>query len=684
MLTAALAAAGLLASCVQMDEKQDAAVGYLAFPELEVDVTVEGLMETRAVSLPDVPLATDFDIVVTDVNGKTYDLEPGTELPLPVGSYTISASYGSNSFGTPYFLGSASGEISAVQVSRPELSVSLQNSLVMVSIGSDLAEHFFPNTDVTLTPSAGSVETVALDEWIYVPSGVTLTASIGGASSTGSETSFSYSFPRGVSNPAEVVPTAAKTAYNLVCGKGSSWPVITVSSDKVGVYGKRLYIDSNAASVQNVSAENLGCLEYEVSTSGDFSSKMALQSADGCFYVDGTDLNATYYVRAVIGNLESSPIAVTDGFKAATVNTAHFNDDSGSLAGTNARINYGFTGYVKTLVDDGRITVTSADVKRGNIVVRSIPKKEDLMEVENNWPYLPQSADGSAYTLDVTLSLDGASTSRGASKSGVDVDPPTFTVSLTGSYCSYDKYTSEGATAANNCAAEKIYKAKASWGISSDIMEGSNYSFISKTLTFTIDGSPSSAQNININAKTSYTQEEITGVEWGAKALKARVTFDGASMESSAKTHHITGLPYSSFITNEGEHHWTIDQDNSGTFKWGTSGNPEFTMVTSKTGGSYLKVGSPEFVIPSSVNITVNVSAHGNKVALTTYTIDCRVYANGATNDFAAKYNSGNYLNYSSDLSLSGAPAKVQIESRKRTSLNKLFINNVQVLYRDK
>ena len=102
LVVIAMASAGAFVSCVQMEE-HGAPVGYLAAPSLEIDVVVDDLMQTKALDFEiEAPEISEIHFVVKDKDGNsTYDAvglwtEP---LVLPVGAYTVEATYGSNSFG---------------------------------------------------------------------------------------------------------------------------------------------------------------------------------------------------------------------------------------------------------------------------------------------------------------------------------------------------------------------------------------------------------------------------------------------------------------------------------------------------------------------------------------------------------------------------------------------------------
>ncbi len=579
LLTATLAAVSLLVSCMQMDDDKDGAVGYLAFPQLEVDATVEDLTATRSMTLEYIPSVADLTVTVTDAKGKTHSLGQGSRLTLPVGAYTITALYGSNSFDAPYFQGTATGSIQALQVAQPQLRVSLKNSLVKVSVGEDLAGHFTKSGNVSFS-SAGTAYEAAYDTWVYVPSGADLTVTLKGTNVAAVKTEMSY----------VVASPAAATAYSVTAGLTSAMPNISIdkSGNKIGAFATRLFIARDAAvPSDNIGPDNQARLTYEISPSPDFSTLMEVKSAAECLYVDGLDVAHTYYVRARIGNIFSDAVAVKDCFKSSMAKAAHFNDASGDLAGTNVTIDYGFTGYLKTLYDNGKIIISAANVKRGTELVRSLPVGGSVLKVEGNWPYLPQSADGSAYSFEVSHSLVDTGT-VGASAKGIVVAAPGFTFGLT-SYSSYDKYLEGDSGTANSTDALTIKNLGASWTISATLIGNSNYA---KSFSYNNNGASSSP---SISA-TSYSLGDKGGLTVGTQyKVSASFSFDGVS-KSDSKTHYITGLPYSIDIKSANPSGWNLYNasfDNGRVYL-------EANRTDSKRGYAI----SPKFYIPDNINVS--------------------------------------------------------------------------------
>lgn len=102
---------------------------------------------------------------------------------MPVGAYTIEATHGENGFDAPYFKGSFSGTISALERQTPTLSVALANSLVNVSLDAGFAKHFIAEK---VTMASGTIEK-KFGEWFYVPSDSDLTLTLVGKHSAEAE-----------------------------------------------------------------------------------------------------------------------------------------------------------------------------------------------------------------------------------------------------------------------------------------------------------------------------------------------------------------------------------------------------------------------------------------------------------------------------------------------------------------
>lgn len=219
-----------------------------------------------------------------------------------------------------------------------------------------------------------------------------------------------------------------------------------------------------------------------------------------------------------LGTLELEPVS-------ASASASHTYSGN-TLTGTNVTVNLNLPASTKQY-----ITALNLEVKNAaGTVVRSVSKTAaaatETIGANENWPYLPQGK----YTVSGTYTLSGNTTKEIAEISFTS-PAPTFTVT-SGAYSSYTKYKNEGATAANNCAADKIYAiTTASVSIADAILNNSNYSNIKGGYTYTLDGAAT-------------TSTEVSGQSWGPHTVIASYQFDNVTNEGSSDC-HITGLPYS-------------------------------------------------------------------------------------------------------------------------------------------
>lgn len=184
-----------LVSCVQMEEQSALEIGYLSAPVMQVDVTVDALAPTKAQDpiVIEAPEVSEVTFIVKDKDGQVKYNKKGLwsdPLTLPVGAYSIEATFGSNdSFGSPYFTGETSGTVEPLESEVPSLSLSIKNSLVKVLVNESLSSHFIPGQTVVFTP--GNYQ-ATYGEWTFVPSLTALTLSLKGKSSTGNDATFTY------------------------------------------------------------------------------------------------------------------------------------------------------------------------------------------------------------------------------------------------------------------------------------------------------------------------------------------------------------------------------------------------------------------------------------------------------------------------------------------------------------
>ncbi len=609
VLAAAFALVGLLASCSRVDDVQPRDVGYLEFPAISVDASVDNMLLTKAL---DFSVAVPEDLsglafVIYDSNGAEVERIEGAwtkPLTLRAGDYTVEASIGTDGFGdpysshVPYYVGRQTFTVSPLAGVRPAMTLGVGSSLVRITVADDMAAHFMPvgggswssSSEVTLTSAEVEGEyAVPYGKWAYVPSDAALTASLSGVNSVGREVTFTYSMPGA---------PAAATAYNVVCGKdGADWPAISIEA---AAFAKRVFVGT-ASVTGNVSAENKAELVYEVSELSSFTdlkSLTAVSGVEGVSYVfDGDAVGKTYYVRARIGNIVSPVVEVVDGFSGGAVTATHYKDAAGNLAGTDAILDFDFPsgGILERLYNGGALTVSSYLYKNGiSGAVRTVLGEGEMGGDTTGWPYLPQTENGgSSYTLRVVQTLGGAN-SLSVDAGGVEVPKPTFALSLT-SYSSYDKYLEGDPVTANGTDAFTVKNLGASWTVAAKLINNSNYS---KSLTYVNNGASSNPSF----SGTSYNVGDKGGLSVGTNyPVSATLTFDGVT-KSDLKSHYITGLPFRQSPPQQSE--WDSYASNSGKVSW-SSGKvnirPNYWIGNAKASITSKK----SFILPAQVNVSI-------------------------------------------------------------------------------
>lgn len=365
-------------------------------------------------------------------------------------------------------------------------------------------------------------------------------------------------------------------------------------------------------------------------------------------------------------------------FKAEPSAEAVHTYENGVLTGTNVTLTPGLPAGMEAYVENLTATLTKNGVEYRKIS-KSSASASEVMDVVKGRVYVPQGE----YVIEYTYTLNGVAETKTVN---VTVPAPAFTVSAS-AYTSYSKYlegTDASIAAANACTAESMYDITLSASISQSVLN--NFPMTSnKGTIYKSNGEELKVltENYNLSSPIFHLDGEYPDLAWGSYSIDAQVTFDGVTVTSPKQTLHITGLPYRAAPpTNSGIHMWTEDQYANGVsnFKWGSS---EFYMYDDTAVGNYLKVGTPVFHIPNNIPVSIVTSAHGCRHALINSDVDCRIYSGDSTADFTAKYNQGNYSNYTvNTLTLYPNPAKLQFENRNHTAYCKLYINSVSISYR--
>lgn len=348
----------------------------------------------------------------------------------------------------------------------------------------------------------------------------------------------------------------------------------------------------------------------------------------------------------------------------------------GTLTGTDVALNLAANGAPLELVDGWNIQLLY-----NNTAIRSYtakPENGTLMDVTNDWPYVPHGS-----TLAASIHLKTGEMINLTSVAIEEIPDPEFSTTVSAN-TSYSVYLDSGAETANTKDGSSIFDINATASIAPEILDNPNYSNLLK-VTYTTD----SEQN---SRELPYgTSTQFNSLPWQKHALSATVSFDGVRVTSSPLDCHVTGLPYrANPPSNSGEHPWTEDQENWGVeyFNWRES---EIEMYVDNLTGNYLRIGSPRFHIPeNTIDINIYLSAHGyyhkGLIFTTKNDINVCVYTtNNTYKSIKVAHNSGNYPESEymiADLSLDRSVAKIQIENSHLGGNYRLYIRSVGILYR--
>lgn len=636
-------------SCVEMEDPHAGAVGYLAAPSLDVDVTVDNLVLTKAApSLPSVqaPDAEGVTFIVRE-KGSDADLLGGkpwtSALTLNAGkTYVVEAYYGENGFEGPCFAGSDEITIEPLVTATPDLTLTLSNALLCVTTD-ELDEHFTvtkielvsgerssvtkSEDHIIYTDSGEQIHTISgqvEDKWIWVPADKPLKVKVQGLNAAGTNASFEYD---------DLIPNAG-TAYNIVCGRPAEnqWPSVkwTEIPLRDGAFEQGLYFKS--AAVSNMSAENAASLKYQI-IGGKYSEWTDVTPADveGYKYLSGLANGTEYKLRAYVGNIfsvEQSFVPVTYASCLATdVTAAHNNAGNPSVmlesTAVKAAVSASLPAIVAELATSHTASVTFGNSRVKQTVLNVNESKQTLSNADG-WPYLPQGSY--AYTAVTSLSLPGDRTITADLSGTVNVPAPEFSVSVS-AYTTYDRYSDhlngvEGALDEANTLAKRmlVEERKATLTISDNILQNGNYkSLLTKS---EVKYAGSSLSTFSATTSNALTYDNVTADALGTYDFTAAVTFDGVE-KTALHPCHITGLPY------------YVDCSDVSSISGWTSNNTSksYGKLCFQEGDGYLHSNSNLFYLPTSVNVTVTVPAHGyHSNAWTLYAYDPNVYIGVADN----------------------------------------------------
>lgn len=298
-----------LASCAEIAPEEQGLYGTLAVPTIDIDVSVQDLNAyatkgSAPAAAPLLNLTVDqLNFTVKDCNGEQKYLGQGlwtSPLTMPVGSYTISVSYGSDPYAGPVLSTEYTGNISALNEDTPSLSIGISNALLYVYLTDEMELH------VQGAAATVNGHSIALGEYTYIPAGQELTLSV------------NATFLGEAKTVSKIISARNASTYTVVGVGLSGNPSITLNPDSAeyGAWGTVAYMPKYA-STNGVSAANQAKIAYYAYSSADCSGSPvatgALHDYDSGQNIKFSGLTAgsTYYLRAELGALKSDVKALT-------------------------------------------------------------------------------------------------------------------------------------------------------------------------------------------------------------------------------------------------------------------------------------------------------------------------------------------------------------------------------------
>lgn len=688
VIVTALLAALISPSCVSMGEGQDTEVGYLTIGGFDVDVTVGQLSQTRAAVLPEISEPESVIYKITDVNGASYRSDESSwqnPLILPVGKYTVEAWSGSNTFGAPYFYGKSDGTI-GVESKTETVVLEVANSLVAVSVGEDLIDHFI-DPSLSLSSGGTTYDDAEIGEYCFVPSGADLTITLSGKNSAETGARFEYEIS-GTNKPAPA------TAYEVICGRDVNWPEIELGELNNGAFEGSLYF---SPTVNNMSEENKKKIVYQLFDGQDWN-RVELSDVEGYKYISGLDNGTKYTLKATLGALESNEVSFTpkslSDCLTATVKAEHTYESS-VLTGTKVtcdEISVGLPSIIAELAEGVKVSAQFGSSTAAGASVTPVELNESNnykitnteMHNTDGWPYIPKGDYSFNATVTCTIPTPtGEISCSGSLKEPikVQVPEPVFTVTVS-AYTSYNKYLEGDLTFANNDANKyTVFGLQANVGISDELLSDTKYTKVSK-ITF----DETDLGTFDTNSKSYGDKTECTS--WKNYPFKASMTFDGVE-KSAQKDCHITGLPYKP---------QTMVQDDWSLSSWNCQYVDGIIQLGGVSGsGDCTATSNMAFNVPNTINIVIKtnatVRAHdmrtnifGSLVGIcnqTTFTVS----VNESTiisqySDYQDNDNTGKNYNLSGNSSFSTDSYSIKMNSSYELAGPWSKVHSLHILYR--
>lgn len=275
--------------------------GRLVLAGFNVKVGVEDVA-TRS-NLASAPSKSDLTIKLTDKSNENNVITipaSTTDTVVPVGNYTLSASYGENVCSTtPYFYGSTDVEIVAQSSTTAQISVSLQSAVIHPIISESLQNQFKSfSLHVKCDNSEHASIAVGNDVDYFVPSGKDYTLSLTGTNMIGESKDIDVY---------TLNSTVAATRYNITCNP--SLPSFTMPSQaETNAWSTFICItpmtSSNITSKADLTDKVLANIVYEAISGND--TIASTKDSSGNYKISGLKPSTTYTLRSRFGGVVSS------------------------------------------------------------------------------------------------------------------------------------------------------------------------------------------------------------------------------------------------------------------------------------------------------------------------------------------------------------------------------------------
>ena len=352
--------------------------------------------------------------------------------------------------------------------------------------------------------------------------------------------------------------------------------------------------------------------------------------------------------------------------QATSASASHTYSD-GILTGTQVNVNLGINQTTASYITALTLQVKNAEGTVLRTLNMDSAADNVVMPAEGSWPYLPKGE----YTVSGTYTLSGVTEKVIEEIAFSITETPTFQMTATTPYTSYNKYLAGDTAGANSLNGSTIYNVGATVTVSDAILNNANY----PSLSITDNGAEVSAGN-------------LTGRSWGSHTIKTSYTLDGVTASSEASV-EVTGLPYTAAPpTKSGDHPWS--ENEQGIYRHLISWNSDGVKLE----GTSLKqvISSPSFHIPANVNVSMTVPVKFYSVCVSFIhaqaQLICRIGGETVDDRKGAKASSGINKNKSENYTsqkngtLTISNNTVEVENAYTMSSAYIYVYSVDLKYR--